>query len=202
MVLSCWWCGGELGGALLDGCELGDATSWSVARRMRCSVSALLGNDKTTGLSQLPRSLEVGGKFKVQLGDTQVIVWTRWRWLGIDALTTPSVRSNTTGSLLMAVGHAKTASMPRLNHSDICSGSVGVPFAVIICAGFLVRRRIAVRMPSCLSGIFSGAYPIEIIMPSLRPLYSSRARVFQSMVSAIQHEPMPSCVARRTIFSP
>ena len=37
-------------------------------------VSALLGNDEATRLSKLPRTLEVGGKLKVQLGDAQVVV--------------------------------------------------------------------------------------------------------------------------------
>ena len=34
----------------------------------------LLGNDESTRLSKLPRTLEVGGKFKVQLGDAQVVI--------------------------------------------------------------------------------------------------------------------------------
>ena len=42
--------------------------SWGATR------GRLLGNDKATGLSQLPRSLEVGGKLKVQLGNAQVVV--------------------------------------------------------------------------------------------------------------------------------
>ena len=37
-------------------------------------VSALLRNNKATRLSKLPRTLEVGGKFKVQLGDAQVVI--------------------------------------------------------------------------------------------------------------------------------
>lgn len=82
---------------------------------------------------------------------------TRCRWSGIEALTAPLLRSNTTGSLLIAVGPRSTASRPRTNHAGTSESAAGAPFTVMICAGFLVRRRMAVRIPCCLSGIVAGA---------------------------------------------
>ncbi len=88
-----------------DGAEIRSFVSWEALR------AEGYRDDKEA--TDCQAHAMVGSSSKCSLGDTQVIVLDEnWRWLGIDALAAASVGIKyTTGSLLMAVGHAKRTSM-------------------------------------------------------------------------------------------